>query len=240
MRHEHLAVALALTLAACSAGKDTSGDTAAPTEVKLGYLYLCTDLAAGEETVGLDLEATVVAVGAAGDASAPADLCSSVSQYVVFTDGEGAEHFIGWSVTDVDGAEIGPPLSASAGDVLAIHYAQSIPGYTYLWGLVVRDDVGELQLALSYGDLLDAAHVAPLVVAREASPYAEGSLPCGQAEAYRLQFTSDVDDVALALGETGALTVGAAALSATSLAATTYTRLDCTDVLQSINAWGVW
>ena len=228
---------------ACSGTKDTAepSDTDEPTggELPRGQVAVCSDLLDAEASDHLDVVGTIDAVGAAGDAGAPAELCSSATRFVTFTDGAGVSRFLGWRVLDASGVDVSPALAAAPGDPIDVRYAQQASGYSYYKGFALFDGAGALQVAISLGEPLDPAQTAPLTVAWEGAPYTSGAALCGPADAYRLVFTSDADEVAVEMGASAPITVGGATLTATNLEATRVTDLECTDVSERATQWMV-
>jgi len=220
---------------------ETGSTTTNLGELNTGYISLCTDLLPSEKTDSVQLTGTVLSTGSSTDKGAPGELCSWATQYVSFTDSKGGPpHYLGWKVIDTTGADIGPGLQVNAKDVIDIRFSQMVIGYTFHLGFAIVDAGGEMLMTLSGGEALLAADIAPLSVEPAATPYGNGSVPCGWADAYALTFSTDTDSLTLEIGQSGYLTVGNTKLVAHSLSSYILTYSYCSDNDESPTDWGVW
>ena len=219
---------------------ETGTTTTTLSELRTGYISICTDLIQGEQSDRTQVYGSVLNTGLHGDKGSPKDLCSWATDYVTFTNAKGDARHLGWKIVDGEGTELAIPLSVEKGDNIDVRFAQDIVGYTFNLAFSVFDSTGALVMALTGGEALDASDTGTLSVTRADEPYMNGSVPCGLADAYELNFDTETDSLALEIGAQGVFTIGTQKLNAMSLNAYTITESYCTDNDDTPTDWAVW
>jgi hypothetical protein len=219
---------------------ETGGSTTTPSELHAGYISICTDLIQSEQSDSTQIDGSVLNTGLHGDKGSPKDLCSWAAHYVTFTNAKGDARHLGWKIVDGEGTELAITLPVEKGDDIDVRFAQDIVGYTFNLAFSVFDSTGALVMALTGGEALDASDTGTLSVTRADEPYMNGTVPCGWADAYELNFDTESDNLALEIGAQGVFTMGTQKLNALSVNAYTITKSYCSDNDDTPTDWAVW
>jgi hypothetical protein len=212
-----------------------TGTTSSITEVKLATLDLFTDII----TVDWD--------SGSNEALLTATVLSHGGGTLILLDEKKNSYTIEWLLIDGDGVDISPTVEVYDGDLVEVHYVGESNGYWFYQGFTLRNESGELIMALVDGDVLTKGELTPVTVERAESPYAEavtainGPMFSDTVDAYELVFTNTkMESVSMAVGEKGELMVDKLPMQVMNINTTVIVNTHITDVDFSPTVYGVW